>query len=188
MPRARNSEIAVTPRKPTTLRFKDDGAIPNNRHLPLIYYLTPTRLAAASDPAAVFERLFRANGWGKSWRNGIYRFVHYHSRTHEVLGIARGRGRVQFGGKSGRVVAVKAGDVVILPAGTGHQCLEASKDFLVVGAYPPRGRYDEYRGSESEHARAVATIPKVAVPTTDPVYGADGPLRRIWRTKARKVA
>jgi uncharacterized protein YjlB len=181
---SRTVRVEVRPRKPATFRFKDDGAIPNNPRLPLVYYRTPARPDAGSDPAAVFERLFRTNGWGKSWRNGIYPFVHYHSRTHEVLGIARGHGRVRFGGKVGRTVEVKAGDVVILPAGTGHQCLRASKDFLVVGAYPPRGRYDEYRGSQAEHARATATIPKVALPAKDPVYGEDGPLRHLWRSTA----
>jgi uncharacterized protein YjlB len=87
---------------------------------------------------------------------------------------------VQFGGKRGRTLALKAGDVAILPAGTGHQCLSASKDFLVVGAYPPTGKYDECTELE-DHKRAIKSIPKVALPRKDPVYGATGPLKMKWR-------
>jgi uncharacterized protein YjlB len=105
------------------------------------------------DPAAVFEELFESNGWGDSWRDGIYDYVHYHSRIHEVLGIARGEGKVQFGGSRGRTLKLKAGDVAVLPAGTGHQCLSASNGFLVIGAYPPSGTYDECTSSE-DHERA----------------------------------
>src|SRR3981189_3080839 len=160
-------------------RFDDDGAIPNNR-LPFVVYRSPIRLAGAADPAAVIEDLFEANGWRDSWRNGIYDYVHYHSRIHEVLGIARGTGKVQFGGPRGRTFTLRAGDVAILPAGTGHQCLGASKDFLVVGAYPPFGTYDECRTSRAEHERATKTIPKVAPPKKDPVYGRAGALPHLW--------
>jgi len=125
-------------------------------------------------------------GGGGSWRNGIYDYVHYHPRTHEVLGVASGKARVRFGGKKGKTVVLKAGDVVVLPAGTGHQALSASKDLVVVGAYPPRGRYEEYEGSLSEHGRAVRMIPKVARPRRDPVYGAKGPLKRLWARKRSK--
>src|SRR5207237_1228733 len=137
------------------------------------------RLDAAFDPAAVFEALFETNGWGDSWQDGIYDYVHYHSRIHEVLGIARGHGKVQFGGLKGRTVTVKAGDIAILPAGTGHQCLSASKSFLVIGAYPPTGTYDECTKSEDRN-QALKTIPKVGRPRKDPVYG-DGPLLTLWR-------
>ena len=137
------------------------------------------RLPKNLDPAAVFEELFESNGWGDSWRNGIYDYVHYHSRIHEVLGIARGEGKVQFGGHLGRTLKVKAGDVAILPAGTGHQCLSASKDFLVIGAYPPSGKYDECTSSE-DHERALSAIPKVGRPRKDPVYGTKGPLLKAW--------
>jgi uncharacterized protein YjlB len=135
----------------------------------------------------VFEVLFESNGWGDSWRNGIYDYVHYHSRIHEVLGIARGHAKVQFGGPRGRTLALKAGDVAILPAGTGHQCLAAGKGFLVVGAYPPFGTYDECRTSSEEHARALASIPKVGRPRKDPVYGKDGPLLQVWRAVNKSV-
>ena len=171
----------VRERKPRALRFKDDGVIPNNHKWPLILYRTPIQLPDDFDPAAVMEDVFAKNGWGNSWRNGIYDYVHYHSRIHEVLGIARGRVRVQFGGNKGRTVGLKAGDVAILPAGTGHRCVWATGDLLVVGAYPSAGTYDECRESLEDHTKASKTIPKVPKPRKDPVYGGDGPLHALWR-------
>jgi uncharacterized protein YjlB len=170
----------IRPRKPHLFRFKDDNLIPNHPTFPLIVYRGVVGFSDAFDPAAVFEELFQKNGWGDSWRDGIYDYVHYHSRIHEVLGIARGSGKVQFGGKRGRTLTLKVGDVAILPAGTGHQCLSASKDFLVIGAYPPTGKYDECTDIE-DHKRAVKTIPKVVLPRKDPVYGTTGPLKAKWR-------
>lgn len=160
--------------------FKDDGVIPNHPHWPLILYRGAVRLPSHLDPAAVFEDLFAMNKWGSSWRNGIYNFVHYHSQIHEVVGIAVGTAKVQFGGNRGKSCILKAGDVAILPAGTGHHCLSSSKDFLVVGAYPASGRYDVCTSSE-DHARALQTIAKTAKPRTDPVHGRDGPLIHAWR-------
>jgi uncharacterized protein YjlB len=97
-----------------------------------------------------------------------------------VLGIARGKGRVRFGGNKGRIFTLKAGDVVILPAGTGHQCISADENFLVVGAYPSAGTYDECTKVE-DRPRALKTIPKVPVPGKDPVYGKSGPLAKLWK-------
>ena len=56
----------------------------------------------------------------------------------------------------------------------------ASEDLLVIGAYPPAGTYDLCRGKPEEHERALKSIPKVPLPKGDPVYGADGPLMRLW--------
>ena len=145
------------------------------------------RRSGSFDPAAI-RRCSQplspsANGWGKSWRDSIYKYAHYHSRIDEVLGIARGSCTVQFGGTRGRAFNLKAGDVAILPAGTGHQCLKASRGFLAVGAYPARvrsGVYDECTSIE-DRKRALLAIPSVARPRQDPVYGKDGPLMRIWR-------
>ncbi|MGC1917047.1 MAG: cupin domain-containing protein, partial [Pseudolabrys sp.] len=173
----------INARKAWPSRFRDDGRIPNNTDLPLIHYRGAVELSGATDPAAVFEEMFATNGWRSSWRNGIYDYVHYHPRTHEVLGVADGKARVRFGGAKGKIVRLKAGDVVVLPAGTGHQALSASKDLVVVGAYPPGEKYEEFEGSQTEHARAVGMIPKVPLPRKDPVYGADGPLARLWRRK-----
>jgi uncharacterized protein YjlB len=98
-----------------------------------------------------------------------------------VLGIAAGKARVRFGGKNGEELDVEAGDVAVLPAGTGHQRVSSTPDLLVIGAYPPDGHYDLCRGTSAEHARALETIPRVPLPQTDPLFGADGPLTKLWR-------
>src|SRR3954449_12681471 len=96
------NEVEVRQRKAWATMFRDDGAIPNNPLLPFIHYRGVVSLAKADDPAALLETLFEDNNWSGSWRNGIYDFVHYHPRTHEVLGVACGRARVRFGGKHGK--------------------------------------------------------------------------------------
>jgi uncharacterized protein YjlB len=170
----------VKPRAPRLHRFADDGKTPNNPEFPLVIYRDAVRRPRAFDPAAIYEALFAANGWKDSWRDGIYRFLHFHTRTHEVLGIARGKARVQFGGDKGRTLTVEAGDVIVLPAGTGHRRLSASDDLLVVGAYPPGGRYDEPRPGEVAHGTARKRIAAVRRPARDPVYGREGPLTEVW--------
>src|ERR1700753_2970092 len=165
--------------EPLSFHFKDDGLVPDNA-MPFLVYKSAVALDHAH-PEATIERLFGANGWGAMWRNGVYDFLHYHATVHEVLGIARGDARVRFGGDKGKVLEISAGDVAILPAGTGHQCLSASGDFSVVGAYPPGPPMDLVRPSPEAHVKALKTIPMVALPKTDPGMGNDGPLVRLWR-------
>jgi uncharacterized protein YjlB len=123
----------VRARVPRKFAFRDDGETPNSRW-PRVVYRSAVAANPAYDAAAIFEALFAWNGWKGSWRDGMYDWLHYHSNTHEVLGISRGRLRARFGGAKGRVLSVKAGDVVILPAGVGHFCESASPDLLIVGA------------------------------------------------------
>jgi uncharacterized protein YjlB len=98
-----------------------------------------------------------------------------------VLGVARGHALVRFGGDKGKEFEIAAGDVAILPAGTGHQCLSASADFSVVGAYPPGPKMHVTRPTPENHAKALKTIPEVKLPNTDPVLGADGGLVKLWK-------
>lgn len=165
---------------PRLYRFEDDGKTPNNARLPLVLYCNAVETPRGRDPAAVCEALFAAHGWVGSWRNGIHGFLHFHARSHEVLGIVHGEALVQFGGDTGCNLTVKAGDVVVLPAGTGHRRLSASDDLLVVGAYPSSGFYDQWRPGEISHREALEHIAKVPSPAQDPVYGRDGPLTRLW--------
>jgi len=171
----------VNRRTPRLYRFEDDSKTPNNPSLPLAHYRDVLRSRRGLDPAALCEELFAAHGWKDSWRNGIYDFLHFHTRAHEVLGVARGEARVQFGGDKGKTLTLRAGDVVVLPAGTGHRRISASDDLLVVGAYPAGAHYDQPKPGEVDHRQARQHIAKVPSPPQDPVYGPEGPLIEAWR-------
>ena len=165
--------------QPLTFDFIDDGLVPNSK-LPFLVYRAAVDVKN-DHPEKTIENLFGANGWGAMWRNGIFDYLHYHSTVHEVLGVSSGSARVQFGGDRGKALQISAGDVAILPAGTGHQCLSSSADFSVVGAYPPGPPVEITRATPANHAKALKTIPNVKLPKTDPVLGADGPLVKLWQ-------
>ena len=82
--------------------------------------------------------------------------------------------------KEGRRFHLRRGDVVVLPAGTGHCNLGSSADLLVVGAYPDGMRWDLRRGDPAEHDEVLANIARVPLPDHDPVHGKDGPLLELW--------
>ncbi len=135
--------------------------------------------------AEVIEMIFRQNGWFNGWRNGIFRYHHFHSIAHEVLGIARGTVDVMFGGAGGTPLRLSAGDVVVIPAGVGHCNEGQTSDLIVIGAYPGGGHYDICRDDMTQRKRVLANIAAVPLPATDPVGGADGPLPRLWAGSAR---
>jgi len=166
--------------EPLAIVFEDDGLVPNNI-LPFLVYQGAVMLDP-KQPEQTIENLFEINGWGGTWRNGVYDYLHYHATVHEVLGVARGHARVRFGGDHGQALEIKAGDVAILPAGTGHQCIEASDDFCVIGAYPPGSKMEITRPTPENHAKALKSISEVALPPADPVTGKHGALMRLWRT------
>ncbi|MFU2326443.1 cupin [Pseudomonas sp. NFX98] len=160
------------------LLLERNGWVPNNPRLPVLVY-PKAIVIEGSDPAALFEKTFSANGWPPQWRDGVYNYHHYHTEGHEVLGIASGHARLILGGPEGHVLEVGPGDVVLLPAGTGHCNLGASDDFLVVGAYPPGQRPDICR--EAPNAEQLANITKLPFPDQDPVQGVEGALTQYWR-------
>ena len=161
---------------PQTYRFAGDERFPNSC-LSVVVYLD----ALPSDPA-VMEQAFARQAWTNSWRNGIFRYHHFHTTAHEVLGIAAGRVRVLLGGPDGAEVAVKAGDVLVIPAGVAH-CNLGDEGLLVVGAYPGGAGCDVLRGDPAQLAAAKKTIAQLPIPELDPVPGQTF-LRQIWSAHA----
>lgn len=165
-------------RAPEQLFFGEGRGIPNS-HLPVLVY---RGLSFDSlDTATEFERLFTRNQWQAKWRDGIFDYHHYHSTAHEVLGVASGAARVMLGGEGGQEITIASGDVLVLPAGTGHCCLEQSDDFLVVGAYPAnKSTYDIQRADHSTLSASKQRIAQVPLPEADPLSGPCGALSRVW--------
>jgi uncharacterized protein YjlB len=161
----------------TALRPEPRDFVPNNPRLPVLVYeraFSPD----APDLASLMEDRFQQNGWPPQWRNGIYDFDHYHAQGHEVLGIAAGSAVVVLGGNGGREIEVATGDVLLLPAGTGHRVVSQSDSLLVVGAYPPGQHGDVVR--EAASPAVLQKIAALSFPPRDPVAGQDGPILRLW--------
>jgi uncharacterized protein YjlB len=159
-----------------TFRFVDDGEIPNNPTLPVIVYERIFR-----DQPEEMEAAFNRHHWANSWTGDVFDFHHYHSNTHEVLGVKRGRATVLIGGEKGERLELECGDVIVLPAGTGHKKLEIRDDFEVVGAYPDGMHYNLRKRNPEERAQSLSEIESVPVPETDPVFGDEGPLHHKWK-------
>jgi uncharacterized protein YjlB len=151
--------------------------VPNNSHLPVLIYrraLDPS----TKDLGKTFEALFERNAWPPQWRDSIFDYHHFHSTAHEVLAVISGRADVIVGGPGGEVIAIEPGDVVLLPAGTGH-CLQSTEGrFQVVGAYPQGQQWDIRRDALSKEE--IAAMEALPFPRSDPVAGPEGPLLQEW--------
>lgn len=162
---------------PVQFLFKDDGLIPNSRH-PLLLYKNAFQ-ARADAGAQWLEQRFASHDWTNSWRNGVYGFHHYHSTSHEVLGVYTGSALLHLGGEHGTKVRVEAGDIVVIPAGVGHKNLE-SEGLGIVGAYPEGREWDINKGLPDERPKADEHIAALPIPKTDPLLGHKGGLVSIW--------
>jgi uncharacterized protein YjlB len=159
------------------IHFERATDVPNS-FLPVVLYRSVLP-AHAAGKARAFRQRFQWNGWSGVWTDTVYDYTHFHSNAHEVLGIAKGKVTLRLGGNSGSLVRLKAGDMLVLPAGVGHRRVSESQ-VEVVGAYP-RGQ------SHYDMKRKGRRIPRVALPSTDPFYGPDGSLLKAWTVKAARA-
>jgi uncharacterized protein YjlB len=166
--------------QPETYILVDDGIFPNS-HLPVLVYRNAVKLPLLF-PGRAFRSLFEQNGWSNSWKDGIYTFHHYHSNTHEALGVCKGKTVLQFGGDNGIKVFVAKGDVVVIPAGVAHKNLGDKDQVACIGAYPEGRNYDMNVGKPGERPQSDQNILAVPLPATDPVEGKTGSLVQIWKT------
>lgn len=152
--------------EPERLWLKPNGAMPNNERLPVLLYRGLN--------TATIESVMAANGWPVEWRNGVYPFHHYHSTAHEALAFVGGEARLLLGGEppKGVVVTVRAGDLAVLPCGTGHCKLSASGDFLVLGGYALNQHWDLCKDAPT--LAMVQAMAKLPTPAKDP-------LGRVWK-------
>lgn len=167
---------ALHNRDPELILFEPDEKMPNNR-LPILIY---RQTAEGSELEHLFRETFAANSWGGLWTGAIFGYDHFHSNAHEVVGVASGEAILGLGGASGKRVEVAEGDVVILPAGTGHRRVRGSGDFLVIGAFPIGQEIHDIYTDLTACEGYLERVAAVALPVADPVYGATGPLLAQW--------
>ncbi|KXL49514.1 hypothetical protein M433DRAFT_75170 [Acidomyces richmondensis BFW] len=153
--------------------------IPNTsiQHKPLLIYRSVFIPATAS--ASHIEQHLRDVGVVvPQWRYTMYSTSHFHSTSHEVLGIADGRARLCFGHEDNPEKVeeiVSKGDLVIIPAGVSHRLLhDIEGGFEMVGCYPKGYNWDMCYGKNGERTK-VENIKNLPWFTKDPVYGHEGP-------------
>ena len=144
------------------------GWLPNNARLAVEVYRGAVR-AEGEKAAQAFETLFADHDWPPRWRDTIFDYHHYHSTTHEALGVYAGFARLALGGPGGRIIEVQAGDALLLPVGTGHCRIDGSDDFAVVGAYPAGCEWDIC--TEAATSETFERMRRVPIPKRNPLTG-----------------
>ncbi len=159
------------------------GLLPNSR-FPLLVH----RGGIAGGQADAVLKRFRSTGWYNNWRYpGVYTYAHFHSTTHECLGVAVGWMEVEVFGRGGTPIRVEAGDVIVVPAGVSHIMVGHSDDVMMVGGYPDGRDWDNMQEDHltEELGRAAAKrVMMCPIPAKDPVTG--GPIHQ-WIDAASSV-
>ncbi|KAK5051924.1 hypothetical protein LTR84_002727 [Exophiala bonariae] len=169
---------------------------------PEVYHLKPNRHAPNNDNPVLIYRdclplpfseektteFLESHAWVKKGTWGHIPIRHFHPNTHECYGVFQGESTILVGcgthdlEDEGTKIDVSVGDVIVLPAGTGHCNLQSSKDYQYIGVYPkgaPQWRNE--LGKKPINLEEIRKeITAVEMPSQDPVNGANGPLLSLW--------
>ncbi|SJZ45281.1 Uncharacterized protein YjlB [Sediminibacterium ginsengisoli] len=162
-----------------TYQLQDNGIFPNST-LPVVHYRNAIELSFFR-PAHQLGKLFNMNGWSNQQDGGIFTYHHYHSNTHEVIGVYKGKTFVLLGGENGKQIVVHKGDILVIPAGVAHRNMGREKDACCITAYPDGKDYDIHTGEAGERPAADQRIAAVDLPAADPLLGEDQGICAIWR-------
>ena len=175
IPAAQNAPIEVAPR---LIAFPPSGNAPNNALLPAVVYYGA--LAGAS--AKAVEALLIAHRWCLAWSPEIDGRDMFRTNAHEVLVCVAGRARLRIGGAAGKQISLGGGDALVLPAGVARSFEAATADLQICAAVPEGAPLRDIRPADDVPDPAgLVAIARTPRPATDPLYGAQGPLPRLWR-------
>ncbi|KAI3320724.1 RmlC-like cupin domain-containing protein [Xylariaceae sp. AK1471] len=185
----------LTPLKdPKVLQYQipAHGLIPNTsiQKKPLLIYKSAFPNTNATTASGIESHLAKVGVVTPQWRYTMYSTSHFHSTSHEVLVVAKGKAKLCFGHEENEGRAeevVERGDVVVVPAGVAHRLLEdlgqgdedmeGGGGFEMVGAYPAGCTWDMCYGREGEgEEEKVEGIKALGWFERDPLYGDEGPV------------
>lgn len=159
----------------------ENAPYPNNS-FPILYYedVLSDEIGENYNADDVLQ-FFENNGYNNGWTDGIMERHHFHSTAHEAMACTKGEVRVQLGGPNGDLYTLRAGDVMLLPAGVSHKKLDATQGFEIVGAYPSNDpNYDFQYGDANDYEAIKNNVANVEKPLTDPVTGSPGDINEYW--------
>ena len=154
------------------------GGFPNTSLNPYPLLIYHECFAANASIPAIQSHLRSVGVVEPAWVYPMYKQHHYHSTTHEVLVVVNGSARLFLGGEGnpkGVRQEVTKGDVMVLPAGTGHAMEQDLGGFQMVGSYPVGAdNWDHCTGNEGEEVGE--RIKALKWFEQDPIYGQAGPV------------
>lgn len=157
-------DLVTAPRR---IRFSKAKDVPNSR-LPVLLFRGGAGTTRERQGSALQAKRLA----GPVDRYDL-RYTHFHSNAHEVLGIAEGRVAIRLGGEEGSLFRLKAGDMLILPAGVGHRRVGSDEGLKVIGAYPRGQSHFDVKRRDAGCSTFDSRLPIR-------FNGENGPLMQAW--------
>ncbi|KAH0832725.1 hypothetical protein AYO21_00369 [Fonsecaea monophora] len=165
--------------EPETYYLGPNKHCPNN-DMPVLIYRDCLPLPLSEAKTTEF---LESHAWEKKGTWGHIAYRHFHPNTHECYGIFQGESRILVGcgtndTSGGEEIEVHAGDVIVLPAGTGHCCLQSSTDYRYIGVYPEYIDHLDEKSKSFQCEYRMASLLRRLLSTTPPEI-ANATIRRM---------